>query len=340
MYYRIILKDFLKSKAITLTTMIFVAAAAMLVSLSVILAINLTGSIDTLMTQARTPHFMQMHSGEIDIARLTAFSNQNSDVEEFQVVEFLNMDGAQIILGDNSLADSVQDNGFSIQNKKFDYVLDLDGNIINVSDGELYVPISYMKDNTTKVGDKAVIRGKEFTVAGFLRDSLMNSSLSASKRFLASENDFKELKNLGGIEYLIEFRLKDMSTLGAFGTAYASAGLEANGPTVTYTLFKMMNAISDGMMIGVILIVSALVVAIAFMCIRFTLLAKIEDEYREIGVMKAIGLRVSDIKKIYLAKYAVIAAIGSVLGFVLSIIFKGMLLENIRLYMGESENSS
>ena len=65
----------------------------------------------------------------------------------------------------------------------------------------------------------------------------------------------------------------------------------------------MMNAISDGMMIAVILLISALVVTIAFMSIRFTLLAKIEDDYREIGVMKAIGLRLSDIKKIYLAKY-------------------------------------
>ena len=124
------------------------------------------------------------------------------------------------------------------------------------------------------------------------------------------------------MEYLIEFRLKDFSALGAFETAYASAGLEANGPTVTYPLFKTMNAISDGMMIAVILLVSALVVAIAFMCIRFTLLAKIEDDYREIGVMKAIGLRVSDIKKIYLAKYAAIAAAGSILGFALSLVFQ------------------
>ena len=51
-----------------------------------------------------------------------------------------------------------------------------------------------------------------------------------------------EIKDLGSIEYLIEFRLKDFSAFGAFETAYASAGLEANGPTVTYTLFKMMNA--------------------------------------------------------------------------------------------------
>lgn len=340
MYSRIIRNDMMKSKAITLTTTIFVAAAAMLVSLAAILIVNLTGALDTLMTQAKTPHFMQMHSGDINTARLTSFVEQNSDVDEFQVLEFLNIDGAQIILGDRSLANSVQDNGFSTQSKAFDYLLDLDGNIIQAADGELYVPITYMKDNTTKVGDKAIISGKEFTVKGFLRDSTMNSSLSASKRFLVSTNDYAEITSHGNTEYLIEFRLKDMSKLGAFGTAYASAGLEANGPTVTYSLFQMMNALSDGMMIAIILIVSVLVVAIALMCIRFTLLAKIEDDYREIGVMKAIGMRVSDIKKMYLVKYAAIAATGSILGFALSFVFKGMLLENIRLYMGESESSA
>lgn len=76
MYYRIICNDILKSKAITLTTMIFVAASAMLVSLAAILVINLLGSLDTLMKQAKTPHFMQMHSGEIDRARLTSLHSK------------------------------------------------------------------------------------------------------------------------------------------------------------------------------------------------------------------------------------------------------------------------
>ncbi|WCF08596.1 FtsX-like permease family protein [Paenibacillus thiaminolyticus] len=340
MYSRIIRNDIVKSKAITLTTMLFVAAAAMLVSLAAILVVNLSGALDTLMTQAKTPHFMQMHSGELDAVRLKAFAEQNHNVEEFQVLEFLNMDGARIIFENRSLANSVQDNGLSIQSEKFDYLLDLDGNVINVSDGEVYVPISYIKDDIAKVGDKAIIGGKEFTVAGLLRDSQMNSTLASSKRILISKNDFEDLRNLGSIEYLIEFRLKDLSKLSELETAYASAGLEANGPTITYPLFKTINALSDGMMIGVILLVSVLVVAIAFMCIRFTLLAKIEDDYREIGVMKAIGLRISDIKKIYLAKYAAIAAAGCILGFALSLVFKGMLLENIQLYMGESENAS
>ena len=340
MYSRIIRNDVLKSKLITLVTMIFVAAAALLVSLAAILVVNLSGAIDTLMAQAKTPHFMQMHSGEIDTARLEIFAEKNSYVDEFQVLEFLNIDGARIRIGGNSLAGSVQDNGFSVQSEKFDYLLDLDGNVINVSDGEIYVPVGYWKDGTAKPGDRVMIYGKEFTVAGFLRDSQMNSLLASSKRFLISKNDYTEIKDYGSTEYLIEFRLKDLSALGEFENTYTSAGLEANGPTITYPLFKTLNAISDGLMIAVILLVSVLVVAIAFMCIRFTLLAKIEEDYREIGVMKAIGMRVSDIKKIYLAKYAAIAAAGSILGFALAFVFRGMLLENIRLYMGESHNSA
>lgn len=340
MYNRIIRNDISKSKMITLTTTIFVAIAAALVSLAAILVVNLSGAIDTLMKQAKTPHFMQMHSGDIDTVRLADFADQNGNVDEFQVLEFLNVTGAKIVIDGQSLADSVQDNGFSTQSEKFDYLLDLDGNVINVSDGEIYVPVGYMKDGTAKVGDKVMIDGKELTVAGFLRDSQMNSMLASSKRFLVSENDYDAIKEFGNTEYLIEFRLKDLSEIGAFETAYASKGLESNGPMVTYKLFKMMNALSDGMMITIILFVSVLVVTIALMCIHFTLLAKIEDDYREIGVMKAIGLRISEIKKIYLVKYAAIAAIGSIFGFALSFLFRDMLLENIRLYMGESENSS
>jgi len=340
MYYRLIRNDMLKSKAITLITIIFVAAAAMLICLAAVLVVNLTGAIDTLMTQAKTPHFMQMHSGEIDTERLWSFTEHNSNVDQFQVLEFLNVDGARIVIDGKSLADSVQDNGFSTQSEKFDYLLDLDGNVINAADGEIYVPICYMKDGAAKIGDKVAICGKQFTVAGFLRDSQMNSLLASSKRFLISKNDYADIKGFGSTEYLIEFRLKDLSQLSAFENAYAATGLEANGPTITYPLFKTINAISDGLMIAVILLVSALVVAIAFICIRFTLLAKIEDDYRQIGVMKAIGLRTSDIKKIYLAKYIVTATVGCILGFALSFIFRGMLLENIRLYFGESGSSS
>lgn len=339
MYYRLIKKDILKNKAITLAITLFITAAAMLVALAAILIVNLT-AIDTLMEKAETTHFMQMHSGVLDTKELNDFAVGHGNVEKFQVLEFLNIDGSKMIFPSTTLGSSMQDNGLSKQSDHFDYLLDLDGNVIRPKDGELYVPICYMRDNTAKVGDLAVIGGKNFTVAGFLRDSQMNSELSSSKRFLVSENDFADMQNLGDLEYLIEFRLIDRTALGAFETAYIAAGLPANGPTVSYSLFKIMNGFSDGIMIGMILLVSLLVVAVAFLCIRFTLIGKIEDETREIGVMKAIGLRSSDIRKVYLAKYAAIGICGCLLGVLLSLIFDGFLTENIRLYMGKSEYTS
>src|SRR6056297_309287 len=340
MFLRAIRNDVLRSKAVTLTTMAFVVAAAMLVALAAILVVNLSGAIDTLMTRAKTPHFMQMHAGDLDRARLAAFAEQRDDVADVQVLEFLNLEGAQFDFGDASLAGSVQDNGVTVQSGSFDFLLGLDGEVLEVAEGQVYVPITYLQDGTATVGDTLSVAGTELTIAGALRDSQMQSLLSSSKRFLVNEADYADLEPLGNMEYLIEFRLRDLSALDAFEAAYVGAGLEANGPTLTYPLFRLINGLSDGLMIAVILLISVQILAIAFLCIRFTLMAKIEDDQREIGVMKAIGLRVSDIKKTYLAKYVAIAAVGTALGFALSYTLRDALLANIRLFMGESDSGA
>lgn len=334
---QLIKNDIIKHKLVTVAMTGFIGIAAMLVSLATILTIHLVGSLDTLMNQSKTPDFMQMHSGHLDMGELNEFVNQNKDIENFQVLNFLNLDNYEISFEGISMKESAQDHGISTQSKDFDYLLDLDGEIIQPRVGELYVPICYLRDNTTKIGDKALIYGQELIVSGFLRDSQMNSSLSSSKRFLVNVEDYEKIAPHGNIEYLIEFQLKDHTSIGAFESAYISAGLPANGPMVTYELFKTLNAFSDGLMIAVIFLMSLLLVSIAFMCIRFTLLSKIEEDYREIGMMKAIGLRVSDIQRIYLSKYALIGVVGCVVGYGFSLLFQETLSENIRLFMGESE---
>lgn len=336
MNHKIIRRDITGNKIISFITVLFIAAAAMLLSLAGILVIHLFGSIDSLMKDAKTPHFMQMHAGDIDFEELERFAQANGDVEDFQVLEFLNVNNENIRLGENYLTASVQDNGFSVQSSRFDFLLDERNKPVQPKDGELFVPVSYNRDGTAKVGDKAVVDGKTFVVAGFVRDSQMNSTLASSKRFLVSAGDYERMRASGSVEYLIEFRLKHLSDLSGFEAAYSASELPANGPTLTWPLFRMISAVSDGIMIAVILLVSVLVIFISLLCIRFTLLAKIEDDYREIGIMKAIGIRVSDIRSIYLSVYAVLAAVGCGAGFLLSLVFSGPLQESIRVNLGES----
>ena len=335
---KMIWKNLVRGKVVPLITILFISVAAMLLSLAAILTVNLCGAVGRLMTDARTPHFMQMHTGDIDMTRLEDFAGHNGNVADFQVVPFLNVENTHIILDGNRLTDSVQDNGFCTPSRQFDFLLDLEGRPVKPQSGELYVPVCYFKDGTADVGDPAFICGRPFYVAGFIRDSQMNSTLASSKRFVISEEDYSQLVTFGNVEYLIEFRLHDLSGLSAFETAYSAAGLPANGPALTWPLFQMISGISEGIMIAILILIGLLVIVVSLLCVRFTLLAKIEDDYREIGVMKAVGMRVSDIRGIYLGVYAVVAAIGSVFGFLLSLLFQDVLLESIRLNLGGSGN--
>ncbi len=336
MFRKIIVKDIKRSKLISIALVLFVSAAAALISAAAVITVNLIGSIDTLMTKAASPHLLQMHSGELDLKRLEDFADSQTLVKQWQVLEFLNIENERIAFGEGSLADSVQDNGVSVQSKKFDFLLDLNGDIIHARRGEIYLPISYR--SLSEVGDTMKICDIPFVIVGYLRDSQMNSSFASSKRFLINEEDYVKLEQMGSKEYLIEFRLHDLAKIGELEAAYTKAGLEANGPSVTYPLFRMINALSDGIMIVILLMVSFLMITIAFLCIRLTLLTKIEDDYREIGIMKAIGLSNRDIQKVYLGKYIIIAGLGSLLGLIIMLLLQEALLQNIRLTMGESKN--
>ncbi|MFM9329479.1 FtsX-like permease family protein [Paenibacillus mesotrionivorans] len=334
MYRRMIQNDMRRSKLTTATVTAFILISAMLTALAASLSANLMGAIDHMLLSAKSVHYMQMHTGDVDMGQLRRFADSNRSVEDVQVLEFLNLEGADIVIGEDSLAGSIQDNGLSVQGDKFDFLLDLNGEVIHPANGEMYVPLYYKEE--AALGDPVVIHGVSFTVAGFLRDSIMNPALISSKRFLVSPADFEKVSVFGQVENLIEFRLAKDVSFQAFEAAYLEAGLPANGPPpITYTQVKMINGLTDGIMIAVLVLIGLLVIMVAFLCIRFTLLAKIEEDYKEIGVLKAIGIPLQQMKKLFLAKYGVMAGAACVLGFLASLPLQTPFMRNIRLYIGE-----
>ncbi|MDN6690586.1 MAG: ABC transporter permease, partial [Enterococcus sp.] len=260
MFGKIIKNDVRESKLITAVLTIFITAAALFVALASILSVNLAGSIDTLMEKSQSPHYMQMHTGEIDSERLASFVKTQGNVENYEVTEFLNLNGSDIELGGHSFADSVEDNGLAVQSTKLDYLLDMNNQPIQPKPGELYVPVAFKKQGIVKLGDSATIAGKAFTVSGFLRDGIMNSQMAGSKRLLVHQKEYDALFSKGKLEYILQFRLRDPSKLNQFEADYKKAGLEVNGPSGSHRLFKLGNAMSGGVMIGILLVISILIV--------------------------------------------------------------------------------
>lgn len=62
--------------------------------------------------------------------------------------------------------------------------------------------------------------------------------------------------------------------------------------------------------------------------------ASIEEDEREIGILKVLGIPLTRIKQLYVGKYAVLACAGCIAGYVLTLIFGDMFTTNIHRYMG------
>ena len=336
---RMILNDLKANKLVSAATCIFMAVTAMLIGLSVFLFASLTDSIDSLMADAKTPDFLQMHTGEIDERLIIAFAQQRDDAEDMQISTFLNLQNGQITIGSESLENNMQDNGLCRQSESFDYLLDADSAIIHPSDGEIYVPVCYRKEYGIHAGDVMRIDTEELTVAGFLRDSQMNSMMASSKRFLVSDTDYERLRPLGSEEYLIEFRLKEGGDINAFATAYKDAGLPDNGPTITFPLIRMMNALSDGIMILVILLVSAVILFISIICIRYIILTQLEKDKKEIGMLKAVGVSRRGIRGLYSMKYLILSAAGCAAGIIAAAVTARPLSAQMRELYGDAGNT-
>lgn len=341
MFFKIVKNDFIRKKIITGAVCVFITMAVILGASATNIIANLIQSMAQLQKCAAPSDITQMHSGQYDQAQIDKFTKeQRENIAMQETMVLLDFDGGDIHFAKNkTMAGTVQDISFVTENKKFDFILNLDNEKLNVKEGEVAVPIYFMQQYGLKIGDKITVKSgdnlKEFVISDYARDYEMNSSLTSSKRFVINQVDYNEMlkNNVGKLEYLIEFKLNKNGDSQAVQTAYIKADLPANGPTVGGKLFLIFNAMSDVTVAMVIIIISILLIIIASLCIRLTFLATMDEDLREIGVMKAMGISQKDIKKVYLIKYRVMSVAAGVIGYLLSFVVVNLFNSNMRLYI-------
>ena len=346
MILRMVKKDFLRNRTTILTLFLFIFLSSLFASSGSFMAAELTGAVKHLFEKSKVPHFVQMNSGEIDKAAVSRFVSENRHVKEVQIAEMISMGSRNILFNgkEEDGQNDIMDISLVRQNKDFDFLLTLDNSPVYVEKGKIAVPVYYMQKENLKKGDKIRIYDGDFStdliISDFIRDAQMNPAIIHSKRFVINDEDFHRIRTKAGkSEQLLEFRLDDISSLGEFRTEYSKAPFHLNGPVIDYSLFILLNSITDGIITAAVILVSIIINIIALLCLSFTVLASIEEDYREIGTMKAIGIKNAEIKKIYAVKYGVISALGCALGYLVSVFLKGFLLSDMSLYMGKAPSS-
>ena len=336
--------DLTKNKGINAALLLIITMSAFLMATGSMVMERSVGSVDALFEQAKPPHFLQMHKGDYDPEVLADFASQRPEIASWLIEDMLGFDGAAISWqrpGTDQSGDfsaSLIDNLFVTQNEDFDLLIGADGDIPRPSQGDVYVPVGYQQDFDLEVGDELQVRTDEgtssLTVQGFVRDSQMASSLSSATRFVVSNEDFRDLAAAGGgnPEIIVEYRLTDSSQASQLQRDYESdVALPKNGQAVTYQMIRVINAFSDGLVALALVFVSGLLMIIALLSLRFVIRGTVEDEVREIGVMKAIGLPHRVISGLYLSKYRVMALLGCVVGGGLAIVAAQLLTRSVQV---------
>lgn len=338
--------DLRRNKAINLVLFGFLFCSAILMASGAAVIERLSGSLDEVFAIAQPPHFLQMHIGQVDEPALADFASQTGLVETTQVQPMTTIDGTRIgfARADGStgtFSDSLLDNYFVAQNPSFDFLLDTHNQIAHPAAGELGVPVFYLARYDLAPGDQISIAtnsGEQvFTIATGIRDAQMGSSMASSTRFLLSDTDFGRLfAATDQHESIIAFRLLDAAQANAFQALYTAeaAGMPVNGQAITGDLIRLVDTLGDGLMSGVLILVSLLLVLIAMLNVRFTLLATLEEEVREIGTLKAIGLPDKQISGLYRTKYRFITAAACLLAAILAFPASNLFTSNIALNFG------
>ena len=349
---KMLVKDFKKNKVVTIILILFLVFSAALLSIGAYTILHLRGAMDELFEVAMPPHFLQMHTGDIDKQKVLDFGKKVPYVKEQEIVEMLNISGGNFGYEKGngeyiSISDNSMDNGFVVQNSHLDYLVDLDNKIISVNEGEIGVPLSYQKTYNVQKGDTLVIQNKDFKksfkIACFVRDAQMGASMASSTRFVVTKEDWSELQaNIGDLEYIMEYRFEDEKYASQFQKEYTdkSANMPVNGQAITYPLILLINGLSGGLLAGTLVLVSILLIVIAIMNLRSMMLTTLEEDRKEIAIMRAIGFSKKDVRDHYLVKYRILVVIGCIIGAIVAVPFYGTLTKDITLMFGPSHLST
>lgn len=206
-----------------------------------------------------------------------------------------------------------------------------DNELTYIEKGKVYITGNVIEDNYINPGDKiSVVLGDEkveLEVAGKAKDALLGSKFMGNVRFLINEDDYKKVEEYSkeanlercNIFYVDTNNEKEMKKVLTDASQILFSG--------SISIVKL-SYVMDMIVAFIILILSICLVVLALFILKFTITFTINEEFREIGVMKAIGVNNQNIRRLYIVKYMSLALVGALVGFFISIPFGKLLIDS------------
>ncbi len=326
MYIRILKKDLKRKKTMNIILLIFVILAATFIAGSANNLITVSSALDNFFEKAGIPDYWFASTDASCIESFEKLAEENN--YDYYVSKLIQIDPTNVFVENerfeysNTLALSTL-GGIKIFDKN-------NREITHINDGEIWVTnVTFnSSENDFHEGGKIFISHngveKEFTIKGYTKDALFGPQMVGITRFLVSDND-AELFNTEStvVCSAVEVHTNDKDYRDKFNELNINTVM-----SIDRSMAKMMY-IMDLLIAAILLVVSVCLILISMVILRFIINFTITEEFREIGVMKAIGIKNNAIRGLYIAKYFAIALVGTAVGLGLSFPFSRIMLNGI-----------
>jgi len=333
MFWRILKKDLKRKRAMNVILLVFIILASMFMSSGVSNIITVTTALDSYFEMADVPDYWAMSENKSSDRDICRTLEKASAIDEFCIEEFVRMSQSNITRVGEPLNDFSANQILVLQGDSdmgMNYFLDDESILKSVPKGEIYAARFIAESMGLKAGDKITVEiegvSREFTFAGSFKDAVCGTELIGIKRFIMNGEEFDEymsdetMKNMYGGKFLYIHTANLDKTLSQIADISDSVTFASDTDMLGQAyIFNMI-------IMGLILAVSLILIIISFAVLRFTIAFTLSEEFREIGVMKAIGIRNIKIRGLYLTKYFAISVVGAALGLILSYPFGKMLI--------------
>ena len=333
MFLRMLKRDLKRKKTMNTILFLFIIIASMFMASGLNNIISVTSGLDNYFNEAGLGDYNILTMGDHALGALDEMLESTPEVKSYRKEEVIYASQKSIKNGDGSDIDYESTSGADLLMSGERTALKFyDGNndlITEPAEGEVYVTYGFLGESHHEIGDTIQIdhEGVKFQVKiiGICKDAFLGGAIVGNRRFILNENDYKKLleKQIICDSYMGEACYIDTDDTKAIKSAltdvqHVAFDGDRNLITTSY-LMDMILAI-------VMLIMSAVLIIVSLVILRFSIRFSIEEEFREIGVMKAIGIKNIRIRSLYIVKYLAMSLIGALAGFGISIPFGDFIL--------------
>lgn len=329
MFWRILKKDLKRKKTMNIILLLFVILCSMFAAAAVNNIIAVTGGIEHYFDAADVPDVTVLTMGENDAEE--SFGELDC-VREMKTEHWLDVFSSKCFRYNGKKLDNFMNDAILISDSEMavNYFDENNHIIESVDKGCFYASAPFLQDIDIKEGDEVELDvGDSHLTLKFMgrfKGALFSSGKTNSPYLIVNSADYDYLDREETTHILnykqLYINTSDVDEIKELAKNYDRVFVSTREESKSIYLYDMLSAY-------ILMIISIVLMFTAFVVLRFTIGFTVNEEFREIGVMKAVGIDNGSIRSLYIVKYLAIAVVGTLIGYFCSVPLGDMMMRTV-----------